>query len=425
MEIIIDKLIAGGQGIGRTPEGKAAFVWNALPGETVEVNVYKEKKHMLEGIATTILSASPHRQPPNDSHFMATSAWDIISYSEELRWKKEIANETFAKFAALPNLFVRDVQTDGVEYGYRNKIEYRFMKVKGKISLAVHQRGTRELIPAEQCILASGAINRVAKDILAWVEQGGIDDDRLHALVLRGNRAGEVIAGLMVSKNISAKHYPALVNGLVGFHVYKTTPEKTTLPIAQLHGEGKSWLQESIRGTSLSYALLSFFQVNPSVFEMALDDIADAIAGAGQVVDYYAGVGSIGIPLHESFSSARLVESNDDAVNCAIFNIESNGLDEQIEIGHSPTERMLEEIKPGRTIIVDPPRAGLHKSGIEKLNRVAPEKIVYLSCNVATQARDFAKLQEVYAFTQAQLYNFFPRTPHIESLIVLERKENS
>ena len=142
-----------------------------------------------------------------------------------------------------------------------------------------------------------------------------------------------------------------------------------------------------------------------------------------KVVDMYAGVGTIGLTI--GGDNCTLVEINESAVNEMQRNIEKLGKSETINAVLAPSEKALEYITADATIIVDPPRAGLHKDIIAELLEVAPPRIIYLSCNPVTQARDVAQLAEKYGIRAHRGYNFFPRTPHIEHLVVLDLKKAS
>ncbi|MEK7083688.1 MAG: RsmD family RNA methyltransferase, partial [Patescibacteria group bacterium] len=165
----------------------------------------------------------------------------------------------------------------------------------------------------------------------------------------------------------------------------------------------------------------SFFQINVPMFEQALADISTFTTDADILLDYYAGVGSIGLPLARTAKSCMLVEQNEDAARFAEKNIAENNISNTTAFC-SVAERMTDYITGDATLIVDPPRAGLHEKLIQRILSEKPQKIIYLSCNLATHARDIGLLREAYTITSLKLYNFFPRTPHIEALCVLERK---
>ncbi|OYX41885.1 hypothetical protein B7Y94_04510, partial [Candidatus Saccharibacteria bacterium 32-49-12] len=164
-----------------------------------------------------------------------------------------------------------------------------------------------------------------------------------------------------------------------------------------------------------------FFQINLPVYEQALRDIADHVDEARPVVDLYSGVGTIGLTVTDNHLT--LVEINESAVREMNRNIEAlNRANSRAIL--SASEKVLDTIVSGSTIIVDPPRAGLDDKVVGRLNEVLPERIIYLSCNPVTQARDVARLVDNYGITYIRGYNFFPHTPHIENLVVLDKKSS-
>ncbi len=419
MKVIIEKLVFGGQGMGRLPDGRVCFVWNALPGEEVEVELTKDKKGFCEGIAKKIVKVSPYRIEPKDDHFLACSPWQILTSEQETRWKIEMSKETYKKFANLD--WDLDMMEDGEMYGYRNKMEFGFVENKqGEISLAFFVRDQKEKQALEKCALSNDSINRETKIILAWINKNKIPVRYLRSLILRSDLLGQVTAVLFVTQKMKFDHQIDLDKKLVGFKVYYSHyKSKLAVPTKQLYAKGLDHLVIELNNVQLKFGALSFFQINTPVFEMALFDIKQFLDKKVDVVDYYSGVGAIALSLHENFQHGILVESNREATEYAKENIILNNI-ENCEALLSPTEKMLDLISSEKIIIFDPPRAGLDKSVIQKLITEKPKRIIYLSCNPSTQARDIGLLADKYKVKFLKLYNFFPRTPHVEALCVLE-----
>jgi 23S rRNA (uracil1939-C5)-methyltransferase len=169
-----------------------------------------------------------------------------------------------------------------------------------------------------------------------------------------------------------------------------------------------------------TYAVEGFFQINVPVYEQALRDMKEWITPGKPAVDLYSGVGTIGLTI--GGDDITMVEINEHAVREMERNITALQREKAAKAILAPSESALEHITGDATIIVDPPRAGLHEDVINKLLDAAPARIVYLSCNPVTQARDVARLAEKYGIKAHRGYNFFPRTPHIEHLVVLDLK---
>jgi 23S rRNA (uracil1939-C5)-methyltransferase len=176
---------------------------------------------------------------------------------------------------------------------------------------------------------------------------------------------------------------------------------------------GDTDLHDFLLGIKINYDVIGFFQVNLPVFELALKRIDYFTGGAKNKLDMYAGVGTIGIPIG---GTKTLVEIDQANVEMA----RKNTGNQQITVVHASSEIALEYITSDVCLIVDPPRSGLHKDVIDRIKQVKPKQICYLSCNPSTQARDVALLKDIYTVGSLEGYNFFPRTPHIETLCILE-----
>ncbi len=422
-EVMVEKLVFGGQGLGRDGSGRIVFCWNALPGERVLVDLIKKKRTYAEGIAVQILKPSPERREPVEDHFLSCSPWQILADDQELWWKGEITKETFRGIGGL-DLEDVEVYTDGVAFGYRNKMEFSFTETAEGLCLGFFKRGSWEVIPVTGCCLAQASILQAGVILGRWLKDQQAKASQLKSLILRSNRLGEVIAGLFVSDPyFRLRDRISLEAPLKGLSLFFSDPRTpASVPTALLFTEGEEELVETVLEKRLRYGLLSFFQINLPVFEQALRDMQVFVEN-DEVVDYYSGVGSIGIALSERIQHCILVESDQQAINFAKQNILLNGLEGKFEVRAGRAEKLLEEIQPHRVLILDPPRAGLHPKVVKKILKERPKRLLYLSCNPSTQARDVCLLCDSYRVVWRRLYNFFPRTPHLESFLVLDRKE--
>ena len=426
--IKIEKLVFGGQGLSHLEDGKVIFVWNVLPGEVVDIEIVKKKKDYSEAIAINIVEASPERVESKDKHFLSTSPWQIMSYNTENKWKKEISIETYKKLGG--DVFENidpEIIFPEEEYGYRNKMEFSFYDSDEKpnvFSLAFFERGKKNKFPLEKSELADPIINQSSKEILNWVNKQGLERRNLKTLIVRSDGKGNSIAALFVKDEIEFKNYPKLNKNNLGLQIYYSTHKcPASVPTKLLYSEGQDFLIADLLGTKLKFGLLSFFQVHIPIFTKALTDITKHIESNTEVVDFYSGVGSIGLPLAKKQKQIILVDSNEEAIEYAKENILLNKLN-NCEAHCIPAEKMTEIITKDKTIILDPPRAGLHADVTKKLLEAEPPKIIYLSCNLSTQARDVKILAEKYNITFSRIYNFFPRTPHVEGLVVLELNQS-
>ena len=198
----IDKLVEGGQGIGHKDD-QTFFVWNALPGEEVEVEILNKRKGIYEALATNIIKPSPHRIKPEEDHFLSCSPWQIMDFEYENKMKVEIAKETYKRIGKLKiENWKLEIGAISDRFGYRNKMELSFIENGSKISLAFFRRGQRNKIAINRCKLASPAINKTAKKILDWINKNKLTERNLKSLIIRSNQKGEVIAGLFLKDKI-------------------------------------------------------------------------------------------------------------------------------------------------------------------------------------------------------------------------------
>ena len=454
MQIKIEKLVFGGQGLCRS-DGKVVFVWGGLPGEEVEIKIIKKKKNFIEGVVEKVLVPSPDRVAPLDDHYLSCSPWQTMSYAKENEWKKIIAEETYKRIAGLENLNL-EIIAPKKEIGYRNKMEYNFVSILSgtksrirdsarsgigtvnqheEVSLAFHDRGTHWLRPIERCSLGTEIIQKASEQIVDNLRQMKVPVTALKSLVVRSDDSEKASAALFVKDRNFVKQYPFEVpRDLKGLQIYYSNPlSPASIPTELLFSSGESGLECKLNGVKLKFGLMSFFQINVSIFEEALNAIGKHLDG-GRVVDYYSGVGAISLALHGKYREAMLIEENDEASKFAEENIKLNNFS-NVSVLRVLAEKSFAETRlPSPSaqadggqvgeddmVILDPPRAGLHTDMIKYLLKKQPRKIIYLSCGLDTHARDISFLSVKYRPVDWKLFNFFPRTPHIEGLCVLGR----
>ncbi|HEV7454725.1 MAG TPA: hypothetical protein VGO07_05700, partial [Candidatus Saccharimonadales bacterium] len=238
----------------------------------------------------------------------------------------------------------------------------------------------------------------------------------LKTVIVRANQKGEAVASLFVKLETFRKlELPVELKGL---RVYFSNPKSpASVPTELLYQVGDATLSDELLGKPFIYDADSFFQVNIPVFEQALQRIADHVTSE-DILDMYAGVGSIGLSVAKK--QVELVEF--DAATAGMARLNAATSDLVANVIETSSEKALESITGKTPVIFDPPRAGLHDKVVWRTLDTLPEQVVYLSCNPATQARDLAKLQEAYNLTYFEGFNFFPHTPHIETLAILTKK---
>lgn len=254
------------------------------------------------------------------------------------------------------------------------------------------------------------------------MRQRGANGFDLKTILIRANQAGDVAAQIYVKNPefelFSDDEIASL--GVASFEIMHSNPQSPASVITKrLQQSGEIALSDTIKDITFRYATEGFFQVNLPVYEQTLSDMAEWVQSELPTVDLYSGVGTIGLTIGSD--DVTLVEINESAVREMKENIKILKR-ENAKAVLAASEHALDYIATDATIIVDPPRAGLDAAVINTLLEKAPERIIYLSCNPVTQARDVAMLAETYGIRSHRGYNFFPRTPHIEHLVILEKK---
>lgn len=425
-EVKLDAIIGGGQAIGSLESGKKIMVWGGLPGETVLVQPTKRKKNYLEGIVSQVISASPRRIEPLDREtYLSTSPWQIMDFALEQQTKAQLIAEAFELHGVvLPQENI--VKTNGTEGRYRNKVEFSWYSQtdpetgEDSLDLAFFRRGSKGKLTLDDSHLLPSAIIDLALNVRDCLRTKAISARQLKTLLIRCDQAGNCVWQLYVKDS----DFQALtVDDLAatraqGAEVIYSDPRSPASRITKrLLSHAQTYLTDEILGVPFRYATESFFQVNIPMYELALGDMATWVDQTKPTLDLYAGVGSIGLTI--GGANCELIEINEQAVAEMKQNIDRLGKSASAVL--APSEAALDYITADKTIIVDPPRAGLHADVTNRLLEVLPERIIYLSCNPATQARDVSRLLESYSIAEHIGYNFFPRTPHIEHLVVLER----
>jgi len=447
-EVIIEKLVHGGQGLATLADGRKVFVWNALPGETVRVRIIKAKHSYAEAIAEEIVKASAERVEPSEANYLATSPWQMMTYDAENKYKREIVAELFAHekvdlskagvTAALADAAngLAEVVHDDRQWNYRSKMEYSFWGDDDGLHLALHQRGSHGKQIVQGSKLALPAVDAAANAVCAELNKFSVRAGDLKTVIVRADQQGRAVAALFVKPRTfdglfghvlaaqdsasKASETGQLPSELQGLRVYYSNPKSPASVTTDLLYElGDCLLHDDLLGTSFVYDVDSFFQVNLPVFVSALTVIRKQLGDAPVVTDMYAGVGSIGLSV--ASETVDLVELDPASVRMAAQNAETSLRrgGSAATVIEASTEKALDYIVGDRPVIFDPPRAGLHDKVTARVLEVQPKTIVYLSCNPATHARDLARLQAAYDITHFEIFNFFPRTPHIETLAVL------
>lgn len=401
--------------MARLDDGRVCFVLGALENEVVEAVITKKKRSYIEAIAANVLEPSMHRVSPKDDAYLSTSPWQVVAFKRENELKTQMIRDVFDQQGIkLPDF---DVKSDGEEWAYRNKMEFSFWwsPETDKVDLAFYKRGSNSKIVVDGSSLAPECINEAAREFIAQVNELGIRAGDMKSIVFRSSAQGQVVASLFVKTELDSLTKIDL--SIQGFEIWlsdKRSPASVRTKLLKMQGD--TTLTDDIFGKTFAYGVNSFFQINVPMYELALKDIRASLLVNQPAIDMFSGVGSIGLSVSKS---PVLIELDNDSVSYARQNADASA-----EVLHMPSEKALDVVVEEINLIVDPPRAGLNKKLLTKICEVRPRRLIYMSCDAATHARDVSALIEAgYSLDSFNAYNFFPKTPHTETLAVLTRSD--
>lgn len=420
--------------------GHVYWVVGGLPGEELEAVEFKRKKKVRYAKVTKVIKPNRNRRSPKDKDsYLSTSPYQIISAKYENQIKKELINELFINYAEtkLPDF---EITSNDQEFGYRNKFEFAFyIDDTEKISLAFHKKDTRRgRIPITNIALAPDTVNDFIKifisDLNKQFSESKFEFRDLKSLVVRYSFAEtKLVYALYLKSDVSSIKLESTdelpyVKGSLQIYSNPKSPASVTDHI--IHRQGETDLYEEIKGRRYFYGYESFFQINPSLFEETVADISAYLLKLrldgekmGLLCDLYSGVGTIGLSLSDYFDTVKCFEINPDSPKYTEMAAKENGI-KNISVIAGAVEKNLGSL--GEDIdctVVDPPRSGLHNTLIDKILALKPPHLIYLSCNPKTQAGDYSRLKVIYDIRFNRAYNYYPNTPHVENLLILECKK--
>lgn len=442
-ETVVTDYTAEGQGVAHI-DGCAVFIPNAIAGERVRVRLDKAKKTWASGKIVEILEKSPHRVNracPVAKLCGGCNFWHM-DYQEELRLKSQRVKTCLNRLAG-ENL--EEVPIAGAEtcLGYRNKAQYPVAVKKGRAYAGFFRAGTHDVVENDRCRILPEETDRVKAIVMDHVNQYRISvyDEQTHKGLLRhiyvrrGAVSGQILLCLVVNGGSFPK-WEALAERLKaveGFHslvlAVNRRPGNAVLGDEFITLYGPGYIEDTLCGLTFRLSPRSFYQVNHAqaqrLYELAVSQAA--ISKADTVLDLYCGVGTITLVMAKAAGRAIGVEVVPQAVEDARENAARNGIQNAEffcgDAGQAALELEGQGVRPD-VIVVDPPRKGLSGDAIEAIARMAPRRLVYVSCDPATLARDVALLkQRGYALKAAQAADLFPRCAHVETVCLLSRNK--
>ena len=440
-EALITDYTAEGQGVAHI-EGCAVFIPNAIAGERVRVRIEKAQKTWAAGKITEILEKSPHRinrECPVAKLCGGCDFWHM-DYEEESRLKAERVKNNLNRMAG-QTLTQVPILAAPTCYGYRNKAQYPVAVKKGRAYAGFFRAGTHEVVENDRCRILPPESDAVKDSVMDYVNQFRVSiyDETTHEGLLRhiyvrrGAVSGQVLVCLVVNGRALPRHQELLkrLQKIPGFTtlVLSVNTKKGNAVLGEefitLYGPG--YIEDTLCGLTFRLSPRSFYQVNhhqaQRLYEAA---IAQAqITREDLVLDLYCGVGTITLAMAGAAGKVIGVEVVPQAVEDARDNARRNGIENAEffcgDAGQAALELEAKGIRPD-VVVVDPPRKGLNADTIEALSRFAPRRIVYVSCDSATLARDVALLQQRgYILKNALAADLFPRCAHVESVVTLSK----
>ena len=441
-EATICDYTAEGQGVAKI-DGCAVFIPNAICGEKVLVKIEKAQKTWASGKITEILEKSPHRvnrECPVAKLCGGCNFWHM-DYEEETRLKAQRVKNCLNRIGgqqldSMPILSAPSCKA------YRNKAQYMLSVNKGKAVAGFFRAGTHQVVENSRCLILPEEMDKVKDLVMDYVNQFRVTiyDESAHKGLLRhiyirkGWVSGEILVCL-VANGRKLPRLPELLDRL------KTVPGFTSLVLSvntqkgntilgqeciPLYGNG--YIEDTLCGLTFRLSPQSFYQVNhPQAERLYTAAIAQGeITKDDLVLDLYCGVGTITLCMAKHAKKVIGVEVVEKAVEDAKENAKRNHIENAEffcgDAGKAALELERQGIRPD-VVVVDPPRKGLNADTIEALSRMSPRRIVYVSCDPATLARDVALLKEKgYALQNAMCADLFPRTAHIETIVCLCRQ---
>ncbi len=448
-----------GMSIGRDEEGKVYFVEGVVPGDVADVLVLRKKKGFSRGVAKNITQLSRHRVQAFCDHFPTCGGckWQHLDYAIQLEQKEQIVKDAMSKIGGLDQNLVTKIVGSEKTRCYRNKLEYSFsnkrwltdeeIRNKEEIiqepALGFHKAGAFDkIVPIDKCHLQDDYSNNLRNFVDDYCRDNELSyyDYREHQglmrnMTVRNTTVGDWMVLFSFGRNEKESIKNLLENLLEKFskisslqYVINEKVNDTIYDLEVINYYGPGYIEEQMREVKFRIGPKSFFQTNTTqakvLFDIAIGH-AD-ITSADIVYDLYSGVGSIGLYLARSCKSVVGIETVAEAVQAAQINQELNGIENATyvcgDVRDILKDSFVDTYGSPDVIVTDPPRAGMHPDVVKTLLEIGASRLIYISCNPATQARDLSSLKDRYDVTTIQPVDMFPHTSHIECITTLRLK---
>ena len=447
IEVEIVDLSHEGAGVAKA-EGLVFFVENALPGELIRMRVLKVNKKIGFGKVEEFLRISDQRNENLDMAYLRTGIADLghLSYPAQLDFKRKQVKDSLYKIAGLSDVEVPPTLGMEQPLGYRNKAQVPVRRVNGQLETGFFRKNSHDLLPIEDFYIQDPVIDQVilfTRDLLRRFDLKPYDEKEQSGLirnlvVRRGHYSGEIMVILVTTRPKIFRVEQLMERLTEAFPAIKSVMQNINdQPGNAIFGKdwrtlyGQDYITDQMLGNSFQIAAPAFYQVNTEMAEKLYQTAIDfsELISDDVVLDAYSGIGTIGLSVAKQVKQVYGVEVIPEAVENSRKNAELNGISNASYVCDTAENAMKNWLKDGiqpSLILVDPPRKGLTDSFIKASVSMEPKKITYISCNVATMARDIKLYQELgYELKKIQPVDLFPQTHHVEAVSLLVRAESS
>ena len=444
VEVEIVDLTHEGAGVAKV-DGLVFFVENALPSEKILMRVLKVNKKIGFGKVEEYLVQSPHRNQDLDLDYLRSGIADLghLAYPEQLKFKTKQVKDSLYKIAGIADVGV--AETLGMEHPvkYRNKAQVPVRRVNGILETGFFHKNSHDLLPIEDFFIQDSVIDELVvalRDLLRRYDLKPYDEKEQAGLirnlvVRRGHYSGQIMVILVTTRpkifrveqliEQLVKQFPEIVS------VMQNINDKNTNAIFGKEWHtlyGQDFITDQMLGNDYQIAGSAFYQVNTEMAEKLYQTAIDfaALKSDDVVIDAYSGIGTIGLSVAKLVKEVYGVEVIPEAVENSKKNVQLNNISNAHYVCDTAENAMKNWLKDGiqpSVILVDPPRKGLTESFIKASSQTGADRIAYISCNVATMARDIKLYQELgYELKKVQPVDLFPQTHHVECVVLLQRK---
>ncbi len=438
MQLTIERMVYGPDGLAHTPEGKTVFVAGALAGDTVEAHVVSEEKSLVRAVADRIVEPSPERvdTPCPFVGVCGGCPWGGLSRTAQRAAKEENLKSALERIGGFERAEVKELvaplRSSKDVWGYRNKIELApTTGAGGKMFLGMHGRDPRQIIRVDRCPLFEKKFPKVVKAVAGALAYLGNSRDL--GLERVGIRASRRTGALEIALWTPTGGFPRAqvarvladaVSDRAGVVRVMSKGEKKARRVSATEVlAGRSCWNEQIGEEEMLISAPSFFQVNTGAAEILIDLVLDALKPRPDelAMDLYCGAGTFTLPLARRADYVSAVESYGPAVRDLRRNLERAGLDNVDVIGGDAVREFPDA--DADVLVVDPPRAGLAPEAIELIAETSARDVAYVSCDPATLARDLKRFREqgIFSPVRATPVDLFPQTFHCETVVHLSR----